>query len=247
MKAKILRMETNVISIEETVEYILDNVGLGGGYICVSNVHMCMEVFDSVNFARIVNESNIVVPDGRPIFWAQRLLGCKNAEQVRGQDLMNSICAVSGSRKLKIGLYGGSSQAVLNRVKEALINIYPDVELSYLFSPPFRPLTAQEDEDVCESINELGVDVLFVGIGCPKQEIWMHNHVHKINCTMLGVGAAFDFVAGEKKRAPCWMQVLGMEWLYRLSDEPRRLCLRYFKNNPRFLWFFLLQLFGREY
>jgi len=219
-----------------------------GAYVCISNVHMCMEVYDSPGFKSVVNSADLVVPDGRPIYWAQKLLGHSEAQQVRGQDIMNSICAQSGGMNLNIGFYGGSSKAILDLVKSILITQYPDIKISYAFSPPFRALSELEDADVVEQINKAKVDVLFVGIGCPKQEIWMADHKNKLSCVMLGVGAAFDFVAGNKKHAPRWVQSIGMEWFFRLCSEPGRLWKRYLSTNPRFVWCFLQQwLFKRKF
>lgn len=119
---------------------------------------------------------------------------------------------------------------------------YSDIKIGYGFAPPFRPLTRLEDSEICEAINLANIDVLFVGIGCPKQEIWMASHRDKLNCVMLGVGAAFDFVAGHKTAAPPWVQKLGLEWLFRLACEPQRLWRRYLKQNPRFIYYFTKQL-----
>jgi N-acetylglucosaminyldiphosphoundecaprenol N-acetyl-beta-D-mannosaminyltransferase len=212
-----------------------------GSYVCVSNVHMCIEVLDSNSFSEIVNSADLVIPDGKPLSWAQKLLGHKNAEQVRGQDIMNALCAASGEKSLNIGFYGGSSEELLNKVKIKLVESYPDINITYAFSPPFRPLTPEEDTEVITAINDAEVHVLFVGIGCPKQERWMAAHKDSLHCVMLGVGAAFDFIAGSKKHAPRWMQKIGMEWMFRLCSEPKRLWKRYFSTNPRFIWHFTKQ------
>ncbi|WP_221800280.1 WecB/TagA/CpsF family glycosyltransferase [Oceanobacter mangrovi] len=242
MKVDVLKMRTDVTSVEA----VLEGIGIGKkkkpGYICVSNVHMCMEVFDSSEFESIVNNADLVIPDGRPIYWAQKILGEKSAKQVRGQDIMSAICKLSGEKKMKIGFYGGSSQELLDVVTSRLASEYPDLMLVYAYSPPFRPLTADEDARVCADINAADVDVLFVGIGCPKQERWMAGHKSRLNCVMLGVGAAYDFIAGSKKHAPRWMQEIGLEWLFRLLSEPKRLWKRYLKQNPRFLYHFFRQV-----
>lgn len=219
-----------------------------GSYVCVSNVHMCMEVFDSPAFADQVNGANLVIPDGRPIYWAQRILGARAAKQVRGLDVMAALCRQSAESQLKIGLYGGSSEALVAEVRRHLEASYPGVDVAYVYSPPFRALTETEDNVVVTAIETSGVDILFVGIGCPKQEKWMAAHVDRLGCVMLGVGAAFDFIIGAKRHAPRWMQVLGLEWVFRLLSEPRRLWKRYLTTNPRFCWYFLQQLaFGRSW
>ncbi|HBY86817.1 MAG TPA: glycosyltransferase [Colwellia sp.] len=243
-RSSIITMDVNITNIKKTLQHVevlcLNNIG---AYICVSNVHMCMEVYGSPEFAKIVNEADLVIPDGKPLSWAQKLLSHSDAEQVRGQDIMNALCASSGEKSLNIGFYGGSSDALLDTVKEKLLASYPDINITYAFSPPFRPLSPEEDVEVVNAINAGGVDILFVGIGCPKQEIWMAEHKNKLNCVMLGVGAAYDFIAGEKKHAPRWVQKIGMEWFFRLCSEPKRLWRRYFSTNPKFIWHFSKQYF----
>ncbi len=244
----VITMDVNITDFDTSILDIMELISLeGGSYICVSNVHMCMEVFDSAQFASIVNSADMVLPDGKPVLWAQRLMGYKDAQQVRGQDIMNLLCEVSTRKALKIGLYGGASELLLDKVISNLSASYPGIEIVYSFSPPFRPLTDNEDKQVVDDIALSGIDILFVGIGCPKQETWMAEHKHKLSCVMLGVGAAFDFIAGEKKHAPRWVQNIGMEWLFRLISEPGRLWKRYLKHNPRFIWYFTQQLFGRDF
>ncbi len=242
-RCEILSMGVDVTDIGNTLDQIESLSKLNkGAYVCVSNVHMCMEVYGSKDFSAVVNNADLVIPDGKPLSWAQKLLGHKHAEQVRGQDIMNALCASSGEKSLNIGFYGGSSEELLDKVKSKLLLSYPDIYITYAYSPPFRPLTAEEDSIVTSIINDAKVNVLFVGIGCPKQERWMAAHKDNVNCVMLGVGAAYDFIAGEKKHAPRWMQNIGMEWLFRLCSEPNRLWKRYFSTNPRFIWYF-----GKQY
>ncbi|WP_175483611.1 WecB/TagA/CpsF family glycosyltransferase [Amphritea atlantica] len=242
-------MDTHVLGIENAIDKIIDpDLNGYSTYVCVSNVHMCMEVFDSTEFRKVVNSADLVIPDGRPIFWAQKLLGAKDAQQVRGQDIMMALCQKSAESELKIGLYGGSSDMVLEQVKDQLNRTYPGIKLVYSYSPPFRALSPDEDAAVVTEINNAGVDVLFVGIGCPKQEYWMAEHKDRLRCVMLGVGAAYDFIAGSKKHAPRWMQKFGLEWLFRLVSEPKRLWKRYLKQNPRFIYYFLQQwLLGKKF
>lgn len=243
MKQKILKMDVDVTNLTDSVaQTVTLSKQKQGAYVCVSNVHMCMEVFDSPSFAQVVNNADLVIADGRPISWAQRLLGQPLAEQVRGQDIMTALCERSNTTALKIGFYGGSSNEVLTRVIANLTMTFTEIKISYSYSPPFRALTDEEDNAVVHGINNNGVDILFVGIGCPKQEIWMAEHKDSLNCVMLGVGAAFDFIAGDKKHAPRWMQKIGCEWVFRLFSEPKRLWRRYLKQNPRFIYYFVKQL-----
>ncbi|MFC6922117.1 WecB/TagA/CpsF family glycosyltransferase [Microbulbifer taiwanensis] len=242
-------MNTDVTDLDATVSIVQSlAVSRQGSYICLSNVHMCMEVLDSLNFRSMVNGADMVVPDGRPIFWAQKLLGASEATQVRGQEIMYTLCKISGEKRLNIGLYGGSSDIVLEKVVKALKKSCPGIRLSYVYAPPFRALTVDEDKSVVRTINDAEVNILFVGLGCPKQERWMAAHKGRLSCVMIGVGAAFDFIAGSKRQAPLWMQKLGLEWLFRLLSEPRRLWKRYLKQNPRFIYHFACQwLFGKKY
>lgn len=248
-RCTVVTMDVNITDQDKTADQIETLTKSGkGAYICVSNVHMCMETFDSHQFRSIVNDADLVIPDGRPIYWAQRLLGDKSARQVRGQDIMNRICKTSAKRGMTIGLYGGSSVELLCSVEQKLKANYPGISIRYSYSPPFRQLTDNEDATVIEAINKSGVDILFVGIGCPKQERWMAEHKDQLNCVMLGVGAAFDFIAGSKRHAPRWLQLLGLEWLFRLCHEPSRLWKRYLKQNPRFIFYFSRQwLLGKKY
>lgn len=241
-RKSVISMDTDVAIFQDVVTEILQlSEQRISSYVCLSNVHMCMEVFDDPAFREVVNGADIVLPDGKPIAIAQRLLGAQGAKQVRGQDVMNTVCAASGPLKLKVGLYGGSDESVLELVVAKLRDLHSDIEITFTHCPPFRALTPEEDAQVIEQIKRSGVNLLFVGIGCPKQEVWMAEHKGQVDCVMFGVGAAFDFIAGSKKHAPVWMQRTCLEWLYRLGSEPRRLWKRYLKQNPRFIFHFSRQ------
>jgi N-acetylglucosaminyldiphosphoundecaprenol N-acetyl-beta-D-mannosaminyltransferase len=242
-KVKILKMIVDVIRMEQVLEKIKYYVDRNSSaYICVSNVHMCMEVFDSDNFEKVVNQADMVVADGRPIFWAQKLLGSKTASQVRGIDLMKALCSFANNEGLKVGLYGGNSNKTLISLKKKLKKNFHELKITYAYSPPFHKLSSKEQDKIQIDIKDSDVDILFVGIGCPKQEYWMARNKENLKCVMLGVGAAFDFIVGTKKHAPRLMQYLGLEWLFRLFSEPKRLWRRYLIHNSRFLFYFLLQL-----
>lgn len=218
-----------------------------GGYVCLANVHMCMEAIDDSSFRQVLQQAALVLADGRPIFWAQRLLGATEASQVRGFDLVLALCHEMQAKGLKLGLYGGQDQTLLLQLKIKLLQQCPDLNIAYAYAPPFRPLTPEEDQQQMMAIQTAGVDVLLVGLGCPKQEWWMAAHQQQIGAVMLGVGAAFDFIAGRKVHAPRWLQSLGLEWLFRLLSEPRRLTGRYLKHNPRFMLRFAAQYFKMKF
>jgi len=212
-------------------------------YVCVSTVHMNMEAYDSPEFKEIVNGASLVTPDGRPLVWALTGLGVKGASQVRGTDLTTAVIERAAREGVPIGLYGGTPE-LLDVFTGILEERYPGVEVACRIAPPFRPLTPEEDEAVTREISESGARILFVGIGCPKQERWMAAHEGRVPAVMIGVGAAFDFHTGRVPQAPRWMQTAGLEWAFRLTKDPKRLWKRYAKHNPRFVAFFLMQLLG---
>lgn len=214
-------------------------------YVCVANVHMIMETYDAPDFRNIVNDADLVTPDGMPLVWILRRQGYPNQTRVYGPDLTLEIVAAVATDKIPIGFYGGTSDAL-----GAMIHIfkskYPTLNVVYAYSPPFRPLTIDEDADVVNHIKQSGARILFVGLGCPRQERWMAAHKGQILSVMLGVGAAFDFHAGSKRQAPKWMQAVGLEWLFRFTQEPQRLWRRYLIYNSRFIILILKQLLRRE-
>jgi N-acetylglucosaminyldiphosphoundecaprenol N-acetyl-beta-D-mannosaminyltransferase len=212
-----------------------------GKRVCAANVHMVMETYDNPKFADIVNHADLVTPDGMPLVWGLQALGVKDAARVCGPYLTLSVCEAAARMKLPIALYGGTEESLVD-FTNFLIDKYPGIEIACRISPPFRELTPAEDTTYTEQIVASGAQILFVGIGCPRQEIWMAEHQDRIPAVMLGIGAAFNFHSGHVKHAPKWMQVVGLEWLFRLIMEPRRLWKRYFKQNPRFVFLFLKQL-----
>ena len=204
-------------------------------YVCAANVHMVMEAHDDAAFRDGVNNADLVVPDGVPLVWALRVLGLPQRRRVRvTPDLLLDLFAACELHGVRMGLYGGAAEA-LDAFVSFLEAACPDLQLPYAWSPPFRPLSAEEDARCVQEIREAGVQFLLVGLGCPKQERWMAAHAGRLPCLMLGVGAAFDMFAGRTRNAPEWMRDRGLEWTYRLASEPRRLWRRHVLNDPRFL------------
>lgn len=199
-----------------------------------SAVHMVMEAHDKPEYRAKLNSLDMVNPDGMPVVWALRLLGNKTATRVYGPDATVRLLQSAARNGIPVGFYGGS-EATIERLACQVRNHFPGIRIVYAFSPPFRKLTADEDAAVVEQINASGARFLFVGLGCPKQEEWMIDHRNRIPAVLLAVGAAFDFLAGTKPQAPRWMMRSGLEWVFRLACEPRRLAGRYFKHNPRFI------------
>jgi N-acetylglucosaminyldiphosphoundecaprenol N-acetyl-beta-D-mannosaminyltransferase len=216
-----------------------------GGYICFSTVHMVMESHDDPQYGERVNAANMVIPDGMPLVWMQKLQGRKDARRTRANDMMIELCSVAESRGWSVGFYG-ASQKVIDQIKTRAANDFPELKVAYAFSPPFRPLSEDEESEIKNQIATASPDLLFVGLGCPKQENWMSKNSPHLQTVMFGVGASFDFFAGNIKESPAWIGSLGLEWLFRLWQEPRRLWYRYLILNPRFILQALLQLSGRN-
>jgi N-acetylglucosaminyldiphosphoundecaprenol N-acetyl-beta-D-mannosaminyltransferase len=180
----------------------------------------------------------MATPDGMPVAWVLRSLGYLGQERINGPDLMDRVCRAAAETRAPVFFYGSTTDT-LEKLKGSLKNRFPVLEIAGAYSPPFRALTEKEDAEVVNLINSSGAGIVFVGLGCPKQEIWMAEHKGKINAVMLGVGAAFDFHAGTVKRAPRYMRQAGIEWFHRFLQEPRRLWKRYAVTNTLFIWLIL--------
>jgi N-acetylglucosaminyldiphosphoundecaprenol N-acetyl-beta-D-mannosaminyltransferase len=205
-------------------------------YVCVTGVHGIMESQDDPALLEIHNRSGLTVPDGMPTVWAGHSVGFSEMQRVYGPDLMPSFIEAGLTRGYAHFFYGGA-EGVADLLKEKLSDRFPGVNIVGTYCPPFRPLTGDEEAEVVDLINGSGADVVWVGLSTPKQERWMAAMAHRLDANVvLGVGAAFDINAGLTSRAPRFIQRIGMEWLYRLFKEPRRLYKRYLKNNPRFVW-----------
>jgi N-acetylglucosaminyldiphosphoundecaprenol N-acetyl-beta-D-mannosaminyltransferase len=212
-------------------------------YICMAPAHAVMEYRRDHRLLRTVNESGLTTPDGMSIVWLLRLMGYRHVERVYGPDLMLGACQLSIERGWKHFLYGGAP-GVAKRLKAQLEARFPGLSIVGSHTPLFRPLTPDEDEAVVVAINDAAPDIVWVGLSTPKQERWMAQHVGRIRAPVLvGVGAAFDFLSGTKPQAPRWMQRSGLEWLFRLANEPKRLWRRY-AEYPLFVILALAQLTG---
>ncbi|MGW5433702.1 WecB/TagA/CpsF family glycosyltransferase [Streptomyces sp. NPDC004059] len=204
-------------------------------YVCVAGVHGVMEAQRDPVLRRAYNASGLSVPDGMPMVWAGHQAGASWMRRVYGPDLMLAVLTRAAENGWSSFLYGGA-QGVPELLGERLVGRIPGLKIVGAYSPPFRPLTAAESDAVVTAINSSGADLVWVGIGAPKQELWMAEHRGRLEApVLLGVGAAFDFLSGLKPQAPAWMQQRGLEWAYRLMKEPRRLWRRYLVNNPAYL------------
>jgi N-acetylglucosaminyldiphosphoundecaprenol N-acetyl-beta-D-mannosaminyltransferase len=209
-------------------------------YVCVTPAHSVMDCLHNPELTKIINSSGLTTPDGMSIVWMLRLYGHKNVTRVYGPDLMLALSKLSSEKGYRQFFYGGA-EGVAEELARELGSRYPGLSVVGTYTPPFRPLTPEEDHKVIELINSSEADIVWVGISSPKQEYWMASHVGKINAPVLiGVGAAFDFLSGRKRQAPYWMQRNGLEWLFRFISEPKRLWRRYIQY-PRFVLLVLAQ------
>lgn len=231
---RILGVRIDATTYPDATRQILDWARKGSSrYVCCAAVNNIIEARDSSDYAAVMEQADLVTSDGMPLVWTLRALGLE-ATRVYGPDLTPLVIEAAARERIPVALYGGTPQ-----VLSQLTNRF---EVAYSEAPPFRPPTPEEDARTTQAIIDSGARIIFVGLGSPKQDRWMHAHRGKIPSVMLGVGAAFDFLAGAKPQAPRWMQNSGLEWLFRLSTEPRRLWSRYLKQNPRFALLALTQI-----
>jgi N-acetylglucosaminyldiphosphoundecaprenol N-acetyl-beta-D-mannosaminyltransferase len=205
-----------------------------GRYVCAANVHMVMEALDNPDFRAVVDGADLVLPDGMPLVFAQRLLGRRDAARARGVELTSTLLDRAAREGVPVAFYGGTPETLARLLETAKVR-FPGLRVAAAISPPFRPLTPAEDAAFTAQLAGSGARIVLAGIGCPKQERWMAEHVGRIPAVLVGVGQAFDLLAGVVREAPRWMHDAGLSWLHRLAQEPRRLFWRYAKNNPRFL------------
>ena len=209
----IMGVNIAVTDMDKTLRLVEDNCERWRGkYICVANVHTTVTAHDDPTYLRV-----------------------QNGARVTGTDLMRELLKESGTKHYRHYFYG-STQETLDILREKITEKYPGAVIAGMYSPPFRPLTADEDAKIVEKINAAKPDFVWVGLGAPKQERWMAAHENRVQALMLGVGAAFDYEAGNIRRAPAWMKCCNLEWLYRLMQDPKRLFKRYFVTNTKFLW-----------
>lgn len=212
------------------------------GYVCVTGVHGIMEAQSDEQFRKILNASFLTTPDGMPTVWLGHLNGFKEMTRVYGPDYMVNLCERSVAKGYKHFFYGGK-EGVADELKAALTQRFPGLQVVGTYCPPFRPLNAEEEADLKTQLETLKPDVLWCGLSTPKQERFMDAYANKLPVNlMVGVGAAFDLLSGNLDEAPSWMKKAGLQWLYRLIKEPKRLWRRYLTNNPRFVWAAFLQL-----
>ena len=230
---RILGVNIAVTNMAQTVQYIENNLEkLRGKYICVSNVHTTIMAHDNPAYRNVQNSAAIALPDGKPLSVVSRKRGYTEAERVTGPDLMGELFARENGLK---HFFYGDKEETLQILQQKLKEKYPDIQIAGMISPPFRSLSQEEEKAYIQQINDSGADIIWIGLGAPKQENWMYEHQGMFQGVMIGVGAGFSYHAGLIKRAPEWMQKMSLEWFYRLMQDPVRLFKRYFTTNLRFL------------
>lgn len=204
-------------------------------FVCVANVHMLMEAHWNKDFQAVLEKADLVTPDGMPLVWLLRVFGFKDQDRVAGLDILLALCKRAELEGQSV-LFVGSTEETLSRIRCRLLSDFPNLKLAGMIAPPFRDLTFDEDKHLVHNINRSGATIVFVAFGCPKQESWMAQHRDRIDAVMVGLGAAFPLYAGNHQRAPLWVREHGLEWIYRLIQEPGRLWKRYITTIPPFLW-----------
>jgi N-acetylglucosaminyldiphosphoundecaprenol N-acetyl-beta-D-mannosaminyltransferase len=243
--AKLLGISVEALNMELTLHRVAAELkARRKGYVCMANVHGIMEAHRDVQLAAIYSDSSITVPDGTPTVWVGRLQGYKAMQRVAGPDLMLEVFRRKEFAGFTHFLYGGEEH-VAEQLRERFTRRFPWARIVGTYTPPFRDLNAEEEESLVARVRELKPDIIWVGISTPRQERFMHRYLHRLDTTlMFGVGAAYDFHTGRIHDAPQWIKTIGMQWLHRMLQDPRRLWKRYAHTNPAFLWNIALQLSG---
>lgn len=241
-RKEVISLNVNCISYRRALSEILDLARKKqASYSCFANVHMIIESYKDPEFKKNVNNSAFSFPDGVPLVWALRLLYGIKQERIAGIDFMIDAIKECEKGKLSVFLFG-STEIVLNALENNLSKDFPKLIIAGKLSPPFKEFSQTENDSFVQMINNSGANLVFVSLGCPKQEIWMAKNFGVINTTMLGVGAAFEIHAKLIKRAPKWMQKIGLEWFFRFTQEPGRLWKRYIQTNTLFIYLLLKKI-----
>lgn len=246
---KILGIRVDAVQTPYIIQYMEDCIAknTGHNYIVVANVDTIMQSKRNPKMQEAVNASSLSIPDGFPLLVMQRLYGNPLGRRAYGPDLMKEFLKMAEKKEYSHFFYG-ATEATLSKLIKNLKALFPKILIAGVYSPPFRPLTQEEDDRIIEMINKAVPSVLWVGIGCPKQELWMYSHREKLNIpVMVGVGAAFDFFAGIKPQAPRWVRNNGFEWLFRLITEPKRLWRRYLVNGSLFIYYAGIEVLVKKF
>ncbi len=236
MKKQLISIDITTGSYTSFIDRLIDLAQSGkSSYVCVANVHMLVEAYNDTSFADVVNNADIVTPDGMPLTWGLKIIHNLTQDRVAGMDLLPNLLSATSKKNMPVFFYGGT-QGMLDQTELFIKQNFPFLNVAGMISPPFRKLSHEEEEEIIEKINSSGAQMIFVALGCPKQEKWMASMKGRIQATMIGIGGALPVMVGMQKRAPEWMQKASLEWLYRLSQEPQRLFKRYAVTNTTYLW-----------
>ena len=234
-RGDVLGSKIDVVSWPDAVAHVIDWAKTRESrYVCACNVHVVVTATSDHRLANAIEGADLATPDGMPIAWSLRRAGFRDQKRISGPDLMLKVCEYAAREGISVFLFG-SLDSTLAALKKRLLALFDGLQIVGTHAPPFREPTDAESRDVVASINQSGAGIVFVGLGCPKQELWMARHRGQVDAVMLGVGAAFDYHAGTLQRAPRWMRQAGLEWLFRLAAEPGRLWHRYLVTNTFFL------------
>jgi len=232
----ILKTEVTAMRLEEQVFLMAQwATEQTSKFVSVANVHTLMEAYWNPQFTEVLKNADLVAADGMPLVWMLRAMGATSQDRVAGMDLFLELCKLASLNQISI-FFLGAEKHILENIKKRLEREFPTVKIAGMEPLPFRPLTSHEDEAIIQKINNSGAGLLFICLGCPKQELWIAEHKHKINAVMIGLGAVFAVYGGVYRQAPNWVRESGLEWLYRLTQEPKRLWPRYSRTIPPFIY-----------
>jgi len=244
-RANVLEVQVSAVNLEQAEELACRWIDYGDfGYACMTSVHGVMEAQRNADLLEILNNAVLNAPDGTPLSWVGRIQGFAKMDYVTGPQFMARMCHIAAERGYRVFLYGGNP-GIADFLSERLRVRFPGLYIAGTWTPPFRPLTNKEEEEMLSVVHQARPHIMWVGLSTPKQERFMAQYVQRLRVPLLvGVGAAFDFHAGLLRDCPIWVKRAGLQWLHRLAQEPRRLSLRYLRNNPAFVWQVALQLAG---
>ncbi|MEO6915167.1 MAG: WecB/TagA/CpsF family glycosyltransferase [Chitinophagaceae bacterium] len=246
-RLNVFSIPINIGTYNQFISTVIADAGLRKSYYtCVANVHMLVEAYRDRLFAKTVSNARVIAPDGRPLTWAIRMFYGISQDRVAGMDLLPDLLEVSQEKEISVYFYGGHPDMVA-KTRIYLKMKYPHLKLAGFYSPPFKKLNEKEEALIVRDINASGAQIVFVSLGCPKQEKWMASMQHRVNGVMIGIGGALSVMVGVQKRAPKWVQTAGLEWSFRLFQEPTRLFTRYAKTNSTFIYLFIKSFFRRRF
>lgn len=243
---KLFSFPFSTLSFTDTTRRIIELAKRkSGAYVCVANVHMTVEAVRNPSFGEVLREADLAVLDGMPLCWSYKLEHGFKPERIAGRHLMDALIKQAIESSMSVFFFGSSPEK-LEKAKKYLLRMYPGLLIAGMISPPFRSLSLEENRAYAQQINDSGASLVFVALGCPKQEIWMHRMKGEINATMLGIGIALEVLTGQQVSTPAWMERAGLEWFFRLLKEPRRLFKRYLITNTYFIFLLVRTLLQKK-